>query len=210
MAERRKGLGLTQEDLAETLRVDRTTVGRWESGDTDPKPWVRPRLAHALGVTVDDLLGLLNGDVGSAHADPSEQLAAANGDSPPAGEALRVAIAVVVKEPEVLLVCHRGEDGGGILWQFPSGVIKPGGSPATTAVRETYDETGVRCAVRCELGSRLHPVTNVYCSYFVCDYLSGTAENRDVVENVDVAWVRHEELTRYIPIETIYPPILTS
>lgn len=210
-AERRKALGLTQEELAEMLRVDRTTVGRWESGETDPKPWAKPKLASALQVTLDDLIALLDGADRSASSNAPTAAATPNGDSPAVGvQPLRVAIAVVVNDPEVLLVCHRGEDGGGILWQFPAGVVKPGASTAATAVRETYDETGVRCVVRNELGSRLHPVTSVYCTYFICDYLSGTAENKDVVENVDVAWVRREQLTRFIPEDAIYPPILTS
>lgn len=206
LADRRRAVGLTQEELAELLRVDRTTVGRWESGATEPKPWSMPKLADVLNVTVEELLRLLERDDHSALPDST----APNGDSPPIGvEVLRIAIAVVVKDDDVLLVHHRGEDGGGISWQFPSGMIKPGTSASATAVRETYDETGVRCAVRDELGSRLHPITNVYASYFFCDYLSGTAENRDVGENIDVAWVRRDDLTRYIPDDTIYPPVLT-
>ncbi|MEU8687687.1 helix-turn-helix transcriptional regulator [Streptomyces sp. NPDC048665] len=59
LAERRRSVGLTQEDLAEKLGVDRTTIARWETGTAAPQPWIRPRLAGALLVTIEDLVGLL-------------------------------------------------------------------------------------------------------------------------------------------------------
>lgn len=58
-AARRKAVGLSQEQLAETLRIDRSTVGRWESGETEPQPWIRIKLARALRVSVDELNDLL-------------------------------------------------------------------------------------------------------------------------------------------------------
>ena len=58
-AARRKAVGFSQEQLAERLSVDRSTVARWESGDTEPQPWIRPRLARALQVSVDQLGDLL-------------------------------------------------------------------------------------------------------------------------------------------------------
>jgi tetratricopeptide (TPR) repeat protein len=41
------------------LSVDRSTVARWERGDTEPVPWIRPRLARAMRVPVADLPELL-------------------------------------------------------------------------------------------------------------------------------------------------------
>ena len=55
LAERRKAVGHTQEQLAELLGVERSTVVRWEAGETQPQPWCRPRLAEALAVSVDAL-----------------------------------------------------------------------------------------------------------------------------------------------------------
>jgi transcriptional regulator with XRE-family HTH domain len=59
LATRRKAVGFSQDQLAERLKVDRSTVARWESGETEPQPWIRPRLARALQVSVDQLDGLL-------------------------------------------------------------------------------------------------------------------------------------------------------
>lgn len=123
-------------------------------------------------------------------------------------QALRVAIAVVRRDDEVLLVCRQ--DGDDISWQFPAGIVKPGGSAAKVAVRETLDETGVHCMIREHLGERLHPVTRAICDYFTCDYVHGEAVNGDESENVAVAWAPIKELARYIPPDRIYPPILSA
>jgi tetratricopeptide (TPR) repeat protein/transcriptional regulator with XRE-family HTH domain len=62
LAQRRKALGLTQESLAALLAVERSTVIRWERGETEPLPWLRPKLAKALRVSADRLEELLGGD----------------------------------------------------------------------------------------------------------------------------------------------------
>ncbi|MGH3751819.1 MAG: NUDIX hydrolase [Pseudonocardiaceae bacterium] len=123
---------------------------------------------------------------------------------------MRVAIAVVVKDSEVLVVCRRGDDGGGISWQFPAGMVKPGVSPETVAVRETLSETGVHCSVLRQLGSRIHPITSVLCHYLLCEYLAGDAQNLDVIENVSVVWVDRKILPRFIPPDRVFPPVLEA
>jgi transcriptional regulator with XRE-family HTH domain len=55
LASRRKALGLSQELLAVELGVDRTTIGRWERGETDPQPYIRTRLCTVLHVTTAEL-----------------------------------------------------------------------------------------------------------------------------------------------------------
>ncbi|WP_433343602.1 helix-turn-helix transcriptional regulator [Micromonospora sp. CA-111912] len=62
LCQRRKTLGFSQERLAETLGVDRSTVVRWENAETDPQPWHRTRIAAVLRVTPDQFDGML-GDV---------------------------------------------------------------------------------------------------------------------------------------------------
>ncbi|MFM9611520.1 NUDIX domain-containing protein [Streptomyces sp. V2] len=132
------------------------------------------------------------------------------GSGDPTVQPLRVAIAVVVRAREVLLVCRRDDGATGVGWQFPAGVIKPGGDPASAAVRETLGETSVRCTVTRLLGTRLHPVTSVQCEYFLCEFLAGEAANRDIVENVDVMWVADDLIERFIPVSAIFPPVLAA
>lgn len=73
LAQRRKTLGFTQEGLAERLGVDTKTVRRWESGETEdgPHPWLRPKLAHCLQVSVEQLAELLNETVTGNGAPPA-------------------------------------------------------------------------------------------------------------------------------------------
>ncbi len=59
LSQRRKAVGFTQESFAERLGVERTTVVRWEAGETEPLPWVRPKMARALEVSIDQLAQLL-------------------------------------------------------------------------------------------------------------------------------------------------------
>jgi transcriptional regulator with XRE-family HTH domain len=59
LIQRRKALGYTQEALAEQVGCERTTVIRWERAETEPQPWVRPRLTQALQLTPEELNELL-------------------------------------------------------------------------------------------------------------------------------------------------------
>lgn len=55
LAQRRRDVGLSQEGLAAVLEVDRSTIVRWERAETSPQPWHRPRLAEALGISLERL-----------------------------------------------------------------------------------------------------------------------------------------------------------
>jgi len=70
LARRRESLGFSQERLAVTLGVDRTTVGRWERGETDPHPYIRGRLSGALQVTSAELDTLITGGPGHGNLPP--------------------------------------------------------------------------------------------------------------------------------------------
>ncbi|WP_407561235.1 helix-turn-helix transcriptional regulator [Streptomyces sp. 184] len=74
LAQRRKACGFTQESFAEHLGVERSTVGRWESTDTEPQPWLRPRMARALNLADQDLQAMLD-DVTVVPRQPSERMA---------------------------------------------------------------------------------------------------------------------------------------
>jgi len=53
----RKDLGLTQEALADQLNVTFQAVSKWETGQNLPDTAMLPRLARALNIGVDKLLG---------------------------------------------------------------------------------------------------------------------------------------------------------
>lgn len=67
----RKDLGLTQEALSEKLGITFQAVSKWETGQTIPDTVLLPKLAMALGVSVDKLLGYsaFGGDVSHYESD---------------------------------------------------------------------------------------------------------------------------------------------
>lgn len=183
----------SNEGFAERLGVAVRTVASWHA---NPDIVPRPEIQQALDTTYEK-------------ASPSVRRRFDRLTRPPAAvtaQALRVAIAVVVRGTDVLLVCRRGD--ASISWQFPAGVVKPGAAPEAVTVQEAHAETGVHCAVRQHLGSRLHPVTGVMADYYLCDHLTGDASNLDVIENAAVQWVPIREVPRFIPPDRIYPPVL--
>jgi DNA-binding XRE family transcriptional regulator len=82
LAERRRAVGHTQEQLAALLGVERTTVVRWEAGETKPLPWCRPKLAEVLAVSLDTRQELLATpeDLPALPAQPSDALLLSLGD----------------------------------------------------------------------------------------------------------------------------------
>lgn len=60
LARRRKAAGHSQESFAAALGVDRSTIARWERGQTAPQPWQRPRIAEILRLSVNEVLGLFS------------------------------------------------------------------------------------------------------------------------------------------------------
>jgi 8-oxo-dGTP diphosphatase len=191
----RKALHMTETRFASTLGVSPRAVGHWAS-----HPTAVPRVQDRL----DELL---------ASSTPAVKIRfeelTANGKAAPTGsaQALRVAIAVVQRADQVLLVRRRNESTG-LSWQFCAGIVKPGEHAEEVAVRETLNETGVHCSVVEHIGGRLHPITGVLCDYFRCIYLAGDATNRDNVENAAVTWAPAREVSKFMNRDTIYAPVL--
>jgi len=149
LAEQRKAAGFTQEALAEVLRVDRSTVARWESGVTEPLAWIRPKLARVLGVTPGRLAELL-----AEHADDS-----ANGTvrmrcgcaDPADAQALAARVATIARryesEPSTALVAEAGQ-----VHATLSFLLGQGGSERvqhvlhqTATTRHATESTGLGC-----------------------------------------------------------------
>ncbi|APU14834.1 MULTISPECIES: helix-turn-helix transcriptional regulator [Actinoalloteichus] len=136
LARRRKSLGLTQEDLAARLRVERSTVVRWEGGEREPQPWIRPRLAAALNLSSEELEELLteaDGVDGDAGTRPYEALAP--GDRNPAfGPEIAEQVRRSQEEwPRVRrAVGARGRELAELAaWLYPAACRAPGGHALT-------------------------------------------------------------------------------
>ncbi|MEV6844681.1 NUDIX domain-containing protein [Actinoplanes sp. NPDC051411] len=99
--------------------------------------------------------------------------------------------AVVRNEAGQVLLARRSDNG---RWSVPAGVVDPGEQPAEAALRELFEETGVRAVIERIGGVATHPV--VYpngdrCEYlnvwFRCRAVGGQARVNDD-ESVEVAW----------------------
>lgn len=58
LAQTRRAASYTQERLAEALHLDRSTIVRWETAGSQPRPYLWPKLAKLLGVTQQELTTL--------------------------------------------------------------------------------------------------------------------------------------------------------
>jgi len=191
-----EAMRMTNDEFAERLGISPRTITRWHGA---------PEMVHR-----SEVQQILDTAYEQAGESVQRRFALLLRPAEPRMEAqaLRVAIAVVLRGDDVLLVCRRGD--GDLRWQFPAGMVKPGAAAEMVAVQETHGETGVHCTVRQHLGERIHPITGVIAEYHLCDYLAGDATNRDSLENVDVTWVPRAAVTRFIPHDQIYPPILSA
>ena len=52
---RRQAVNLTQAQVAEILSIDRTTVTKWETGESAPRAPMLPRLAALYKCSIGDL-----------------------------------------------------------------------------------------------------------------------------------------------------------
>ncbi|HFH7176627.1 TPA: helix-turn-helix domain-containing protein [Streptococcus agalactiae] len=59
LAELRKKRGLTQQQIADELSVNRVTYTNWEKGNREPSLENVVKIAHILDVTTDYLLGMV-------------------------------------------------------------------------------------------------------------------------------------------------------
>jgi len=52
----RERAALTQQELADVLKIDRSAISKWETGEFLPRTDKLPAIAKALGCTIDELL----------------------------------------------------------------------------------------------------------------------------------------------------------
>lgn len=46
----------TQEKLAVLLGIERSTIAKWETGKSNPRAEMLPKIANILGCTIDELM----------------------------------------------------------------------------------------------------------------------------------------------------------
>ena len=129
LAQRRKALGLTQEDLAGLLGVQRSTVVRWERGDTEPLPWIRPKLAATLRVSADRIEELLT--LGPAASGPGSGTGKGQDSGPAVPRQLPAAVADFTGRAAELAALTRILDTAG------------GGGPGTVVISAIGGTAGV-------------------------------------------------------------------
>jgi ADP-ribose pyrophosphatase YjhB (NUDIX family) len=110
---------------------------------------------------------------------------------------LKVVIGLVIWKSKILFVKRRDSELN-LMWQFPAGILKKNKLPEVILEREVKAETNVICKVISNIGSRVHPDTQVICQYYLCEYLSGDLFNADSEENEDVQWVNIDNYEKYI------------
>ncbi|CAM4098840.1 NUDIX hydrolase [Kibdelosporangium persicum] len=116
-----------------------------------------------------------------------------------------IAAAVIVKSGTLLLVRRRVKEGS-LSWQFPAGEVESGESGSEAAVREAFEETGLTVSADKVLGERVHPATGRTMVYVACSVVSGDAHVKDDEELVELAWVKRDQLTEYVPYP-FYEPV---
>jgi ADP-ribose pyrophosphatase YjhB (NUDIX family) len=107
--------------------------------------------------------------------------------------------AIVLRDDDVLLV-KRSDNGA---WAPVTGIVDPGEHPAQAAVRETMEETGVRCVVE-ELAWVNVTEPTVHANGDHAQYLDHTFRCR-FVEGLPYAADDESSEVAWFPVETLPP-----
>ena len=101
------------------------------------------------------------------------------------------AAAVINKEGKILLMRRKDNH----LWAMPAGQMEVGETPADAVIRETYEETGIRCTPKALVGvydSRIWDngvAQHVYKFTFLCEPSDEQSnEPFDTLETLEIGW----------------------
>ncbi|GIG67766.1 helix-turn-helix transcriptional regulator [Phytomonospora endophytica] len=139
LADRRAAMGLTQEDLAEALKVHVATVRRWEAGTSTPQPWVQPGLARYLNLSADQLQQFLS----TENTTPSSEPATPAEEVRPASESPFLS-ALEIPVPRRLDLADAAQLGG-LVDQFEQLDHAAGGRATARALALTHFNFAIAC-----------------------------------------------------------------
>ncbi len=119
--------------------------------------------------------------------------------APQSGLVNQMIIAIgVIKHEGKLLMTKRKKNENGLLWGFPTTMIKPDDDMPERIVKEIYMETGAKTSFIRYIGKRVHPNTKAIAYYCALKYESGDVLNKDDYENSDVRWIDVKDYRNYI------------
>ncbi|MSR78516.1 MAG: 8-oxo-dGTP diphosphatase MutT [Candidatus Omnitrophica bacterium] len=109
---------------------------------------------------------------------------------------IEVGCAIVEKNGKILIAQRKPDSFLGGCWEFPGGKREPGETMENCVVREIREELGIEIRTRELLrnDSFHYPQKIVHLSFYLCDWVSGTAQKIDCQ---DFRWVDPDELKEY-------------
>lgn len=120
---------------------------------------------------------------------------------------VKIAVAIVHNpKNNKYLIAKRKISEGKFVWGFISKRIRPSIFTKQEIELECLEETNISCNVKRLIGSRIHPITNKYISYYYCEYESGKAIVKDKNELSLVKWMKPKEIIELIGSQ-LYRPI---
>ena len=104
----------------------------------------------------------------------------------------KLAVAVVIERDGSVALQRRTIDPGAGLWTFPSGYVDRGEAVEEAAIREAWEEVGLRVTLDRLLGLYSRPGETVVLAVYVARALSGDLASRD--ENDAVGFFAPDDL----------------
>lgn len=103
-------------------------------------------------------------------------------------------VMALVKNQGKMLIIERVNKEPGMTWAFPGGEIEAGEQPEHTAIREVFEETGVKCEAVKKIHERIHPVTGRLILYWECRPETTGINISETDEIASAEWVDPEEI----------------
>jgi 8-oxo-dGTP diphosphatase len=121
----------------------------------------------------------------------------------------KVGVAVIIRHNHKVLLCLRIGAHGQNTWALPGGHMEAGETPEVTALREIYEETGLKInnLIRGPytndifIQEDLHYIT----LFLIADWQSGEVENKEVDKCLEWRWFEWNNLPEplFLPVANL-------